>query len=280
MKITVCLITISTSFFLGYAHAGAPVHGSKASGMGGAFVAVADDPSAIAFNPAGIANLKGTNIYGGVTALTISSEYEDLSGQSEKTDFQVFFPPHLYITKDVSKDVVIGIGLYSPYGEGGRKWDEKGLTRYQSTESTIATFSINPTIAWQPVPGLSIGGGVSYIMAKNSAKKMVDQSMLGAGDGKMSLEEEGYGLGYDVGILLKAADGLNIGAIYRSGPKVNMKGDISLSNIAPALQPLFGGSGFKTGASTSVRFPDFWGFGLSYAPTDKITIALEADRVR
>ena len=34
--------------------------GAKALGMGGAFVAQADDPSAIFFNPAGIASLENT----------------------------------------------------------------------------------------------------------------------------------------------------------------------------------------------------------------------------
>ena len=36
--------------------------GARAQGMGGAFTAVADDPSAIYFNPAGIAFIKGTQL--------------------------------------------------------------------------------------------------------------------------------------------------------------------------------------------------------------------------
>ena len=36
--------------------------GARAEGMGGAFTAVADDPSAIYFNPAGIAFVKGTQL--------------------------------------------------------------------------------------------------------------------------------------------------------------------------------------------------------------------------
>lgn len=37
--------------------------GAKAIGMGGAFVSVADDPSAVFWNPAGLTNLTGTQIY-------------------------------------------------------------------------------------------------------------------------------------------------------------------------------------------------------------------------
>ena len=37
--------------------------GAKAIGMGGAFVSIADDPSAVFWNPAGLTELKGTQFY-------------------------------------------------------------------------------------------------------------------------------------------------------------------------------------------------------------------------
>jgi hypothetical protein len=59
-KITVCLLLILSSLFLsdpslGYDNLGSS---AKATGMGNAFVGVADDPSAIFYNPAGLARLK------------------------------------------------------------------------------------------------------------------------------------------------------------------------------------------------------------------------------
>jgi hypothetical protein len=115
--------------------AGGPVHGAKAAGMGSAFVAIADDPSAIAYNPAGLTQLKGTNIYSGVTAVILSTEYEGPSGESEDTEFQVFFPPHLYISSDLNTDnMAVGLGVYSPFGIGGRKWSKNGPTQYTPEE--------------------------------------------------------------------------------------------------------------------------------------------------
>jgi len=80
--------------------AGTPVHGAKAAGMGTAFVGLADDPSAIMHNPAGLTQLRGTNMYAGVTAVIPSTEYTSPLGASEETDFRVFSPPHLYISSD------------------------------------------------------------------------------------------------------------------------------------------------------------------------------------
>ena len=50
------------------ASANGPV-GAKTAGMGTVFTAVADDPSTIAFNPAGLTNCTGTQVYAGLVAV-------------------------------------------------------------------------------------------------------------------------------------------------------------------------------------------------------------------
>ncbi len=261
--------------------AGGPVHGSKASAMGTAFVAVADDPSAMAFNPAGITQLKGTNIYGGATFVIPSTTYKSPSGEEEDTDFQIFFPPHLYVTSDFStKDVRFGMGIFSPFGIGGRKWDNEGLTRYVSTENMIATLWINPTIAYQVLPTLSIGLGAEYMLSQNKAERMINQSLLGAGDGELNLKAKGDGWGYDFGILFKPDEKISFGFAYRSRIKVKHTGDIKLKNIAPALQPLFGGSEFSTDMQTTATFPDIVSFGVAYRLSKKFTFAFDLEQAR
>ena len=269
-------LTIFLLLFPVLSFAGGPVQGAKASSMGTAFVAIADDPSAIAHNPAGLTQLTGTNIYGGNTFVIPSTTYKNLSGRSEDTDFQIFFPPHLYVVSDLGmKDMRFGIGIYSPFGIGGRKWDENGLTRYSSVENTIATLSINPTFAYQVLPTLSVGGGVTYMISKTEAEKLVDQSSLGAEDGKLRLEGLGGGWGYNFGILYIPHEKISIGLAYRSRIKVTHEGDIELKNIAPALQPLFDGSSFKTDIETTTTFPELISFGIAFRPDEKWTLAIE-----
>ena len=256
--------------------AGAPVHGSKAAAMGTAFVAIADDPSAITHNPAGITQLKGTNIYGGTTFVIPSTTFESPSGQSEETDFQVFFPPHLYLVSDLGKkNMRFGIGIYSPFGIGGRKWDEKGLTKYSSVKNMIATLSVNPTFAYQILPTLSVGVGVSYMLSRTEAEKMVNQSMLGAGDSKLKLEGIGGGWGYNFGLLFIPHEKVRMGLAYRSRIKVTHEGDIEFERIAPALQPAFGGSSFETDIDAPTTFPDLLNFGIAFMPDEKWTVAIE-----
>ena len=207
-----------------------------------------------------------------------STEYKSPSGASEETDFKVFFPPHIYISSDLDmENMVVGLGIFSPFGIGGRYWSKRGPTRYISTESTIATISVNPTLAWQVTPKLSVGLGVYYLHSLNTAEKMVDQSMFGAGDGKFKLDADGGGWGYNLGILMAPVEKLSFGFAFRSKVTVDQEGDAELKNIAPALQPFFGGSKFKTDVDTNLDFPEIVSFGIAYKPTARLTLGFDVE---
>lgn len=265
--------TPATSF------AGGPVDGSKAAGMGTAFAAVADDPSAILFNPAGLTQLKGTNFYSGGTLVFPSSQYMSPSGESEKSTFQIFPAPLLYATSDFNTDAMcFGLGIYSPFGIGGTKWPETGLTKYVSTESIIGTFAVNPVVALRLNSRISVGAGFYYQYATLAGESMVNQTMLRAGDGKLSLEGEGGGWGYNAGILLFPGRTFSFALSFRSGSKAEQNMTVSLDNIAPSLSPFFGGSSFKTDASSAIDFPEVVTIGVAFRPTAKLTFAFDADR--
>ena len=229
-------------FFSGNSLAAGPIHGSKAAAMGTAFVGIVDDPSAILYNPAGLTNSKGTNVYAGATAIIPSSEYKSPSGQSENTEFQVFFPPHLYLSSDLkTQNMVLGLGIYSPFGIGGRKWSETGLTKFASTENSIGTLAANPVFAWRPLPWLSIGAGFYYMRSKNEAQTMIDQSFLGAGDGKQRLEMDGGGWGYNLGVLLFQGEKFSFG-FRLPKPLENRPGrDLVSKEHCPAASAAFRG---------------------------------------
>ncbi len=262
----------------GHLFAGSGVYGTKAMGMGTAFLAVSDDPSAIAFNPAGLTQLKGTQMYGGVTAITGSTKFKG-SGDSEHTDFQMFFPPFMYAASDLgTRDLRFGIGLFSPFGIGGRKWPTDGVIKYLSVENSTATGAVNPTFAYRVSPNVSIGAGISYMMARIEAESRIDQSAVGGQDGTLKMTGQGGGWGYNLGVLFTPSPEWSFGIAYRSSIRIDYDGKVVLSNIAPALQPLFGGNRFRSGISSKCTFPDQLGLGIAYRPSEKWTISVEAER--
>lgn len=259
-------------------HASNPGLGAKAASMATAFVAVADDPSAILHNPAGLTFLQGTQIYGGMTGVNISTKYKSPSGASEKSKPHTFVVPNMFITTDFKqKDMVFGLGIFSPYGIGGRTYSEWGLTKYVSTDSFIGTVAINPTFAWKPMPTFSFGVGLDYVYAKGNSKRMIDQSSMGAHDGKFEFEGNGGGWGFNIGFLYAFTDKLNLGLTYRSRVDVKQCGTVKLEGIAPPLRSLFGGAAYETDAETTIHFPDNISLGLAYRPTEKWTIGLDVE---
>src|SRR5688572_5270623 len=52
-----------------------PEQGAKAASMAGAFAATADDPSAIFYNPAGIAQQRKMAVYAGTTLINFTNEF-------------------------------------------------------------------------------------------------------------------------------------------------------------------------------------------------------------
>jgi long-chain fatty acid transport protein len=264
--------------FPGASHAGGPIQGAKAAAMGGAFLAVSDDPSAIAHNPAGLTNLKGTNLYGGVCAVILSRKYTSPNGDLEETAPQVFFPPNIFLTSDFGfNSLAFGLGIYSPFGIGGRKWSNTGLTRFASTENLIGTVEINPTFAWRVLPWLSLGVGLDILYSSTTTASMVDQSLLGVAPARLSFKGYGFGIGYNLGLLLFPGEKLSFAFAYRSAIRVNHEGTLALGRIAPPLQPFFGGGVFRTDANIVMTFPHKFSWGLAYRPTPKVTLALDLE---
>ena len=260
------------------AHGGAPVHGGKAAGMNTAFTAVADDPSAILHNPAGITQLDGTLIYACGTVIIPDSSYRSTSGELTDTQFQTFFAPHLFLTHHkASADIATGLGIYAPFGIGGRKWPYDGATRYIAIENAIGTVALNPTLAVQMKSSVSVAIGLDYMLAKNLADNALDQSGLGAGDARMKIDAEGSGWGYNLGLLWQPDHILSVGLAYRSGIHVNQTGTLKLKYIAPAMQALFGGANFQTTVHGRIDFPEMVDLGIAYRPTERWVIDIDAE---
>jgi len=257
----------------------APVHGAKAAGMNTAFTGLADDPSAILHNPAGITQLDGVQLYAGASMIIPGSTYTSPGGEAVDTRFQAFFPPHFFVTRRLDRGgMTVGVGVYSPFGIGGRKWPADGPTRYASIESAIGTVALNPTLSVELGRRISVAIGFDYMWARNLADNAIDQSAMGAADAHMEIDADGDGWGYNLGVLYRPADAWSIGLAYRSEIRVDQDGTLDLNDIAPAAQPLFGGASFHTTVSGRTDFPDMIDLGIAYRPTDRWVVDIDVER--
>lgn len=206
--------------------------GAKALGMGGAFVAQADDPSAIFFNPAGIAGLEGVQTYLGMSLIFTGTDFSGVNpdpgfGVTEETGTLIFPPINVYVTWQVAEAVVLGLGLFNPFGLG-QKWKNEAeySGRHIAWDTELRTFDINPTVAWQAHEQFSIGAGLQLIYADVDIKRYLqewDPNGSGFLDvGQVNLTGSGWNVGWNLGALYEH-EKFSIGATFRS--KVTSKID-------------------------------------------------------
>lgn len=276
-----------------------PTAGAKAMGMGFAFTAQADDPSAIYFNPAGIVQLEGTNVMAGATyvrenggtftgstPLTSPPFTATVETRSETQIDLDFFIPNAYLTRKASPDFAYGIGVFVPFGLG-QEYDDHhtSIFRNQITQIDLQTFVVNPTIAWKIVEALSVGAGIDFMYGKAELHKtgvvlgppLSAVLPLATNLFDVHLEGDGTAWGYNFGILLEPLKNAKVGFNYRSPFTLKIKdGDMHLSEIHPAVagNPAFPAS---SKAETTLRMPATAAFGVAYTFAEKLTIEADAD---
>ena len=127
--------------------------GCFAIARGNAFVATADNPSAIYYNPAGITQLEGQNIQAGsLFYLGIYGDYNSPSGQGIHNDPEVIAAPTLQYTITPKEwPVSFGFGVYEPFGFSV-KWPNDAPFRQESLKGSLTYITMNPVVAWKILP--------------------------------------------------------------------------------------------------------------------------------
>lgn len=247
--------------------------GARAMGMAGAFAGLADDPSALYFNPAGITQLKGTHILAGVSFIMPTSSFKgpNASTTEYNMDKQLFTPINLYVTHQLSDDIFIGLGINNQYGLG-TKWGDNFVARTVAYDTEIRTFYFTPVIAYKISDKLSISAGP--VFAWGDVKIIKFASFGPYGEAKISLKGDGTAWGFTAGLLYKPIDELQLGLSIRSEAKFKFTGDAS--STYPATLPAPYVAALPTGNITAeVTMPMNITFGAAIFASEKLTLTAD-----
>lgn len=282
MKKTVIFISLCLLVFLGTSPlthgAGFLIyeHGAAAMAMAGAFVAVANDATAIFHNPAGLAFLEGTQISLGTTLITAGGtlslpNWPDPTFQTVERERQWFYPSTFYISRKINDRIAAGFGLFNPYGLG-QKWPEDYPLRYIATRDDMKTFFFNPTLAFKLNDNFSLGVGISYVYStlEFDLVEPLPLTPFLLLDVPGTLEANGSGWGLNAGALYKT-ENFSLGFNWRSGFDIDYDGDLALdlSNLPAPVTELAG-----TG-KTTFKFPDILCVGVAFNLTRSFMITAD-----
>jgi long-chain fatty acid transport protein len=228
-----------------------PDQDTFATARGNAFVATADDPAAIFYNPAGISQLEGAHTSVGVYGIGYYSSYNGPSG-SYNSKTQLGILPQVFSTWSLPKyNLTLGFGTYSPYGLR-MEWPDNSPLSYAGQEGEIDYLTLNPVVAYQIIPTLSVAAGptLSYSEADFKLTPPIFPGFINHFRGRDT------DAGYNLGVLWHPLDQHSFGVTYRSASDMNYNGH------ATSLA----GAG-NIPAQANFHFPQSIAMGYSFRPT-------------
>src|SRR5258708_35172610 len=232
-----------------------------ATARGNAFAATADNPSAIYYNPAGIAQLDGQQIRGGFYGIALGSTYHSAAtGAATDTRDKLQGVPQFYYTYS-KRDFPLsfGLGAYSPYGLS-LEWPQTSGFRTMAIQGKIVYFTLNPVVAWKITPDISIAAGPTIDIGDARTR----QGIAFPGD-EVRFRGDDLTVGFNLGARWRVSEKIQLGASYRSATEMNFTGHSDIVNrfIPP---PFFPPTGTQA-ASTQFQFPQNEILGVSCSPT-------------
>jgi long-chain fatty acid transport protein len=254
--------------------------GAKGMGFAGAFTAQASDPSAIFHNPAGIAFLRGKQLYLGGTAVMPSWQFDGTTpfpgeGVHETDSVSVLLPPAVYYSQQFSPRLAFGIGVDVPFGLKTQWADPDRFSgRYISQKAALSGFAVNPTVALKLADRLAIGAGLDVRFSKVTLERRVPavnpftQKPVDAADERLVAGTD-IGFGFDVGFLAKVSEDVSIGVSYRHKVTVDYSGSASFAPIPTGNAQLDARlltvlPAESLGLLSSITFPAFASGGLAF----------------
>lgn len=236
--------------------------GARSSALAGAVVARANDLSAIFYNPAGLVQLPGLQMMAGFTAFIPRVEvatYQGAAATPNLMQSSVSFAPHFFTSYQVGERVWLGLGLNSPFGLG-IQYNHHWPGNVNITEATIQTLNLNPTVAVKITDYLSLGGGLDIMYFYLKMKRILPLPLLGPQ--ALELKGDSWGVGFNLGLLLKPTDYLSLGVSYRSQVRQQVNGSAHFSPY----------NAFNGDASGSIIMPDMIFTGIMVKPWETLSV--------
>ena len=176
-----------------------------------------------------------------------------------------------------SLPLAVGLGVYSPYGLSA-KWEQDTGFRTVATRGAITSYTINPTVAWQVLPSLSLGAGLRV----NYADVDLERGLVWPGQGydSFAIKGDGWAASYDVGVLWKPHEKVALGTAFKSSTTVDLKGHTEYyNNVAfpPGVGVVPAFPTERVDARSSIELPLNVVCGLSYRPTTNWNFEFDAD---
>ena len=233
---------------------------ARGNAMQGALVGSTKDASAVYFNPANMPELgEGTVLMAGLTFARPDYDTK-VAGITTDQAEHIFELPHLHFVTRLADDFWFGFGEYTEYGLGTHYVNINWPMAADSTKTTMYSFTMSPTVAWQATERLSLGAG-PRLMDLN----LISDRVVPAFGSHFHLDTDDWAVSYLASAAYQLTDTLRAGVVYRAQTDFHETGDIY-------LHPL----GMGTGVQGDISMPQSVMIGLNWQVTDRLELGFAA----
>ena len=247
-----------------------------ATARGEAFVATADNPSAIYYNPAGITQLEGEDLRSGIYGIYLDPSYNPPGSAANggntyhSSDNLAAVPQFFYSYTPKKLPLSFGLGVYAPYG-GSISWPDDTGFRTVATQGKLTYLTLNPVVAVKLLPSLSLGAGLMV----NYVKMETEQGLLSfyqpPNINFYRFSGDGWSVGYNLGLRWQPVEKISFGATFRSSTAVTLNGHTEFEEFSAGIPDT------TLPAQMGLNFPLEAVLGVSYRPTPKWNLEFDAD---
>lgn len=266
LLIQILLLFPASAFSHGW---GGYEQGAKAKGMGGAFTGLADDPTAVFYNPAGIVQLDGTQISLGLAVPTVTGHFKsagttgipgDTASHETDLETQTFFIPNFYATTQVTDKLFLGLGEYTIYGLGF-EWSDFFPGRFAPVgkNAKLETAGLSLVSAYKITDKLSIAAGGRVERANLELQNDVFVAPgLDVVDSEVSADD--YAVAGQAALFYKFTEEWRAGLSYRSETRYSFENlDVDFSPQIPMVGLM------STKADMNITMPQFISLGAAWS---------------
>lgn len=257
-------------------------YSARGIGLGSAVVARRPDPSTVAYNPAQITRLSGTQVQAGAIFMIPHGEIRtwDPQGNSRTTSIKSAFwtLPTAFLTTEISGPLAFGVGLFSRFGMGS-EYPADWPGRFNTYKVQLQSSSVNPNLALAVTDQLSLAAGVELLYASLDMRRRILTPLGTEVDSNID-DADAFGLGFNLAGHFRFNDQWAVGLSYRSQVKLDAKGDVSFKNLGGLPDEIYNANFRDGSAKGSMTLPDSVSGGIAFTPVPELSIEAGATWTR
>ncbi len=318
------LLAVTATAVLGLAAgpagaAGFQIREQSTAALGNAMAgasASAQDVTYMAYNPASIGLVEGSQIAALGSGIFVSFDIEDtearsvvpdpatgqgldVTGGGDDNGGETAFVPSLAAKWRVNDQLDLGLAVTAPWGLR-TDYDEDWAGRYHALESDLLTINIQPVVSLKPTKRLTVAGGLQIQYIDATLSNAVDFGTIGTAtaaavpglagllpaatapgqnDGFAEVTGDDWGLGYVFGLIYEFTPGTRAGFSYRSAINHRLEGDAEFDlddDGVGAVLSSATGQFVNTGGAAEVTIPETASFGVHHQLSPRWAVLAEA----